>query len=101
MSETTGDPPLSDAHVLAHLRALAGTELELQDEQIARIDLDTPIVEGLQLDSLKQVVLITNLEETYGFELAPEDREQLQTLTTVGDLVRMIRQRARSNSSCR
>jgi acyl carrier protein len=90
----------TDSHVLAHLKMLAGTELELEPAQIDRIALDTPIVEGLQLDSLRQVVLIANLEEAYGFELAPQDLEQLQSLTTVGDLVQMIRQRTPAKPTC-
>jgi acyl carrier protein len=100
MAEVPTELALSDSHLLAHLKVLAGTELELEAEQIARIELDTPIVEGLQLDSLKQVVLIASLEETYGFELSPQDLEQLQALQTVGDLVRMIRQRSTPNVKC-
>lgn len=96
MAEVRTELALTDSHLLAHLKMVAGTELELQAEQIDRIELDTPIVEGLQLDSLKQVVLIANLEETYGFELSPKDLEQLQSLETVGDLVRMIRERSAS-----
>ncbi|MGH7340490.1 MAG: acyl carrier protein [Candidatus Rokuibacteriota bacterium] len=94
MSEISDGSRLSESQVLAHLRMLANTELELSSEQIARIELDTPLIEGLQLDSLKQVVLIANLEETYGFVLTPAELERLQGLRTVGDLVRMIRQRS-------
>jgi acyl carrier protein len=86
--------------MLEHLKEVARKELDLLPEQIARIQLDTPIVEGLQLDSLKQVVLITNLEETFGFEFSLEDREEVQGLETVGDLVRLVRRRANAAPTC-
>jgi acyl carrier protein len=85
---------LSDTQLLAHLRMLAVTELELKAEQADGIQLDTPIVEGLALDSLKQVVLLTSLEDTYGVVLAPADLEEVKALQTVGDLVRMVRERS-------
>lgn len=85
---------LSDAQLLAHIRMLAASELELKAEQVAGIQLDTPIVEGLDLDSLKQVMLLASLEETYGVVLAPADVEELTALRTVGDLVRLIRERS-------
>jgi acyl carrier protein len=85
---------LSDAQLLAQIRMLAATELELKEEQVAGVQLDTPIVEGLELDSLKQVMLLTSLEETYGVVLAPATVEELRALRTVGDLVRLIRERS-------
>jgi acyl carrier protein len=100
MDKIPAQSPLSDIQMLARLRMLARTELELPPEQVARIELDTPIVEGLQLDSLKQVVLIANLEETYGFVLSPTEIEELQALRTVGDLVSMIRRHASVAAKC-
>jgi acyl carrier protein len=100
MNETTNGSALIDARLLEHLKALARTELELRPEQIERIDFDTPIVEGLQLDSLKQVVLMANLEATFGFELSAADLGQVRELQTVGDLVRVIRDRATDLSAC-
>lgn len=100
MHETTNGSALTDARLLEHLKALARTELELRPEHIAGIDLDTPIVEGLQLDSLKQVVLMANLEETFGFELSPADLGRVQELQTVGDLVRLVRERATDIPTC-
>ena len=80
-----------EQEILAFLRKIAEEELELEPEQIARILMDTPIVEGLKLDSLTQVVLITEIEEHYGIVFEPEDREKLETIQ---DLVEMIRSRA-------
>jgi len=51
-------------------------------------------VEGLQLDSLRQVVLVTSIEGQFGFELTHEDRDRLVALRTVGDLIGLIRERA-------
>ncbi len=88
------DTPLpsdpAQAEILAFLKTIAKEELELTDEEIAVITMDTPLVEGLQLDSVAQVVLITSIEEHYDFEFEFEDREQLNT---VRDLVEMIQQR--------
>jgi acyl carrier protein len=89
---------LSDADLLAQIRRLAATELELNAEQVAGIRLDTPIVEGLDLDSLKQVMLLTSLEETYGVVLAPATVDELRALRTVGDLVRIIRERSSAST---
>ena len=91
---------LTEDQMLEHLKGVARKELDLLPEQIARIQLDTPIVEGLQLDSLQQIVLIANIEATFGFEFSPEDREQLQGLETVGDLVRLVRRRAQGAPAC-
>jgi acyl carrier protein len=61
---------------------------------VDRITTDTRIVEGLQLDSLRQVVLVTGVEERFGFEFEPEELMALGSGGTVGDLVRMIQRRA-------
>ncbi len=97
------EPPNTDSvsnpteeEILAYLKELAEEELELSEEQIRRLELDTQIVEGLQLDSVSQVVLITNIEEKYGFLFDFEDREKIQT---VRDLVEMILARAGQGES--
>ena len=97
------EPPSTDSAsnpteegILTYLKELAEEELELPEEQISRIELDTQIVEGLQLDSVSQVVLITNVEEQYGFLFDFEDREKIQT---VRDLVEMILARAGQGES--
>ncbi|MEW6444121.1 MAG: acyl carrier protein [bacterium] len=73
--------------ILAFLRQIAERELELDPADIGHMQLDTPIVEGLKLDSVTQVVLLTEIEEHYGFLFELEDRERLET---VRDLVEMI-----------
>jgi acyl carrier protein len=86
-------PVPSEEDVLARLRALAREELELKPEEIGRVAPDTLLVEGLELDSLRQVVLVTSVEEQFGFELTHEDRDRLLQLRTVGDLIGLIRER--------
>jgi acyl carrier protein len=95
------DTGLSDADVLERLKGLASAALELQPEQVARIQLETPLVEGLQLDSLKQVVLMSGIEESFGFEFTPDDADAAQKLETVGDLVSLVRQRAAGSPAWR
>ncbi len=88
----------SEEGILAYLKEIAEEELELSEGQIRGITLDTQIVEGLQLDSVSQVVLITAIEEQYGFLFDFEDREKIQT---VRDLVEMILARAgQGDSEC-
>ncbi len=82
---------LSQEAILAYLREIAREELELSEEQIAQIEMETPIVEGLQLDSVTQVVLLTTIEEEYDFLFEFEDREKIET---VADLVGIIQERA-------
>lgn len=95
--QTTGSTQKpSEEEILIYLKELAEEELELAEEQILQIDFDTQIVEGLQLDSVSQVVLITNIEEKYDFLFDFEDRENIQT---VRDLVDMIRARAGQGES--
>ncbi len=83
----------TDQDILEHLKTVARTELELTPSQVAAIGPDTVIVEGLQLDSLKQVVLLASIEDTFGFELTLEDRQELQAMSTVADLIRFIQSR--------
>jgi acyl carrier protein len=93
------DAAPTEAEVLAYLRDLARDELRFKPEDVARIDLDTRVVEGLQLDSLAQVVLITQIEERYGFSFALDDRRRFESIESVRDLVRMIRVRRRGVAS--
>jgi len=85
----TGTGPSQD-EILDFLKSIAEEELELSEDQIKQMTLETRIVEGLQLDSVDQVVLITAIEEHYDFQFDFEDGERVGTLK---DLVVMIRER--------
>ena len=94
MAQTRSVASLSEDAVLDRLRTLAREELEMKPEDLLRVGPDTLLVEGLQLDSLRQVVLVTSIETEFGFELGHEDHDRVNALRTVGDLVRLIRERA-------
>ena len=85
---------LTRAEALECLKGLARRTLEMPPEQIGLLQLDTPLVEGLDLDSLKQVVLMASLEESFGFEFSPGDLDRVQGLETVGDLASLLSERA-------
>lgn len=87
-------PALTEEAILAFLTAHATDALELPQADVEQITADTGIVEGLRLDSLRQVVLITGVEERFGFEFEPEELAALGAGGTVGDLVRVIQRRA-------
>jgi acyl carrier protein len=84
---------LTDQAILAFLASHAAEALEMPPEEVQQITPDTRIVEGLRLDSLRQVVLVSGVEERFGFEFEPEELAHLAD-GTVGDLVRAIQQRA-------
>lgn len=90
-------PKISAEEIVAYLKKTAQEQLNIAPEQLGKIDLEFPIVEGLQLDSLAQVTLISSIEDDFGFVLEPEDREQIHS---VKDLVRMIQERAGKPLSC-
>lgn len=81
------------AEMLDRLKAIAGEELELDADRVAGIRLETPLAEGLRLDSLNQVILLARLEETFGVVFSLEEREELLALQTVGDLVHLVQRR--------
>ena len=90
-----GTGPSQD-EILDFLKSIAREELELTEDEIGQMSLETRIVEGLQLDSVDQVVLVTAIEEHYDFEFDFEDAERVGTLK---DLVQMIQERiARKDS---
>lgn len=89
----SGSVVFSEGEILAFLKRLAAEELELTPEQISRFHLDTPIVEGLQLDSVALVALITAVEEEYDFVFDTENPEQIETIR---DLVRLIQMQTKN-----
>jgi len=82
---------VTDERVLAVLRGAALEQLSLPDEQLARLRPDAVLEEVLELDSMAQVILIMEIEEAYGMRFEPEDMERIRT---VGDLIRVVRERA-------
>ncbi|MPZ19329.1 MAG: hypothetical protein GEV06_15650 [Luteitalea sp.] len=83
--------------VVAHLKQIARDELKLRPEEIDRIDSSTSLIEGLQLDSLTQVVLLSELETRYGIVLDVGGQDPLERIETVGDLVALITHRVSSS----
>ena len=83
----------SEDQILEYLKELARQDLELKSEQVDQLSLESSISDGLQLDSLRQVILLANVEQKFGFELTLEDRQDLAGLNTVSDLVGFIRSR--------
>lgn len=89
----------TDEEILDYLRRISREELELGPEQATAMGLDTPVIEGLQLDSLAQVILLSRIEEHYGFVFDLADREHLQSVQTIRELVGMIRRRAQGGAA--
>jgi acyl carrier protein len=73
--------------ILEQLKKIAREQLNLTPEQIEAIGPHVSLIDALQLDSLAQVVLVTNIEQDFGCAFG---LEQWQELVTVQDLVRMI-----------
>ncbi len=57
---------------------------------------DLPIVETFELDSLRQLTLVVEIETRFRVRLDAEDE---QSIVTVGDLVRVIRRKRGSPAS--
>jgi acyl carrier protein len=77
---------MSDAEILAGIRAVARTHLRVERE----IGMETPITQTLALDSLRMVTLVAELENH--FRVCFEDGDEVG-LTTVADLVAVLRRR--------
>lgn len=89
-----GTQMLTEEEILHVLKSRAADALELTPEDAGKITFDLPIVEGLQLDSLRQVVLLTAVEEAFGFEFEPEELAGLGDQATVRHLVEIVQRRA-------
>ncbi len=88
---TAGPTP---EEIMARLREVARDDLELTPDQIAALSPDQSLGDGLALDSLRQVILVTRIEDIYGFEFEPDDQARLAGLRTLGDLVGLVAERA-------
>jgi acyl carrier protein len=88
MTETTS---WSEEAILERLKEIARDGLNMTPEQISAIRVDAPLMETLRLDSLGQVVFVTQIESDFGCVFEPEDWQQMHC---VNDLVKMIAARA-------
>lgn len=88
----TGPATPSENDVLALLQQIAVEDLDFSPAEAAAVQSATPIG-SLPLDSLRQVVLLARLEDTYGVAFDGDERDALLAVRTVGDLVRAVRDR--------
>ena len=77
---------MTDAEILDGIRDVARAHLETDGE----IEMDTPLVETLALDSLRMFTLIAELENR--FRVCFDEADEVG-LTTVTDLVALLRRR--------
>ncbi len=77
------EPVLSDAAILAGVADVARVFLGWN----APLSLDMPLVEGLALDSIRQLTLLIEIEDRFRVRL---DEEEDRSIQTVGDLVGLI-----------
>ena len=77
---------MTDAEILDGIRDVARAHLETDGE----IEMDTPLVEALALDSLRMFTLIAELENR--FRVCFDETDEVG-LTTVTDLVALLRRR--------
>jgi len=75
---------VTDAEILDGIRDVARTHLETDGQ----IQMDTPLVEALALDSLRMFTLIAELENR--FRVCFDEADEVG-LTTVTDLVALLR----------
>jgi acyl carrier protein len=94
MSEAADGSVVTEEQTLDFLRNVAQTALELPPDLVAHIGRETSLLDGFQLDSLKQVVLMARIEDSFGFEFSPDDLDRVQQFETVGDLIALVRDRA-------
>jgi acyl carrier protein len=77
---------MTDAEILTGIRDIARKHLHVEQE----IGMETPLVRALELDSLRMLTLVAELENR--FHLCFEDGEEVG-LITVADLVAVLRRR--------
>ncbi|MGE5358840.1 MAG: acyl carrier protein [Bacteroidales bacterium] len=77
---------MTDDEILAGIADVARKHLAW----MGPLSLDMPLVETFELDSLRQLTLVIELENRFRVKLDEEDE---QSLATVGDLVNLIRRK--------
>ena len=88
------DLALTEDAILDRLKVYARDELEIPDAVVDPVGPATLLIEGLELDSLRQAMLLALIEEDYGVRLDGIDTGEFVALASVGDLVRLIQQHA-------
>lgn len=77
---------MSDAQILDGIRKVAREHLDFEGD----IALDTPLAETLELDSIRMLTLVVELENHFQVILEEDDESGIET---VGDLVRVLKAR--------
>ena len=77
---------MTDDQILDGIREVLRKHLEVEQD----IDMDTPLVEALALDSLRMLTLVVELENHFHVHLEDEDEVGL---THVADVVAVLRRR--------
>lgn len=90
---------LTEDEIIDRLKACAVDALELAPEDVRDVTRTTPIVEGLRLDSLRQVILLAKVEEAYSFEFDPEDLAAMGARATVGEFAQLVLRRASTTAA--
>lgn len=74
---------MTDEDILTGIRSVALEHLDFEGD----IQLDTPVTEALELDSIRLLTLVVELENHFVIYLNDED----QDIETVADLVALVR----------
>jgi acyl carrier protein len=78
---------VTDASIEARVRDLLARVMELHPAEVAAMPAGTPLFgEGLALDSLSGLELLTGVQQEFGVDIAAEDLN-LDSLQSIGTLV--------------
>lgn len=78
---------MTGASIEARVRDLLARVMELDPAEVAAMPVSTPLFgEGLALDSLSGLELLTGVQQEFGVDIAAEDLN-LDSLQTIGTLV--------------
>lgn len=83
---------VDEAEVLEQIRRIAATDLGVR----IAVTPETSLTGGLKLDSLSAITLAVALEDRYRIQLGEQDAGEL---TTVRDLVALVRRRIRERGA--
>ncbi len=74
---------MTDEDILTGIRGVVSEHLDFEGD----IQLDTPVAEALELDSIRLLTLVVEIENHFAICLDDEE----QTIETVEDLVMLVR----------